>query len=155
MRRFCCQRISKNLNDFFPKKCVLNEFTSLKKIRSSKLKTNFLSTTIKNAIKMLLHMIKRTIVFKTDRFDSYVFYLRCYRNDQSVFQKSENDPSLIPTLWNYLNIIILCGTPRAGRHSQGTIVLSGERTEFLRTMPLFPKKEQTHRTFFFKYWNYI
>jgi len=76
------------------------------------------------------------------------FYLRCYRNDQSVFQKSENDPSLIPTLWNYLNIIILCGTPRAGRHSQGTIVLSGERTEFLRTMPLFPKKEQTHRTFF-------
>ena len=77
------------------------------------------------------------------------FYLRCYRNDQSVFQKSENDPSVIPTLWNYLNIIILCGTPRAGRHSQGTIVLSGERTEFLRTMPLFKKKERTHRTFFF------
>ena len=58
---------------FLPKKCVLNEFTSLKKIRSSKVKTNFLSTTIKIAIKMLFHMIKRTIVFKTDRFDSYVF----------------------------------------------------------------------------------
>ena len=48
------------------------------------------------------------------------FYLRCYRNDQSVFQKRENDPSLIPSLWNYLNIIILCGTPRARRYSQGT-----------------------------------
>ena len=69
---------------------------------------------------MLLHMIKRTIVFKSDRFESYVFYLRCYRNDQSVFQKRENDPSLIPSLWNYLNIIILCGTPRARRYSQGT-----------------------------------
>ena len=127
MKRLCCQRIFKNLNDFFPKKCVLNEFTSLKKRRSSKVKTNFLSTTITIlsttitiAIKMLLHMIKRTIVFKSDRFESYVFYLRCYRNDQSVFQKRENDPSLIPSLWNYLNIIILCGTPRARRYSQGT-----------------------------------
>ena len=42
-------------------------------------------------------------------------------------------------------------TAWAGRRSQGTIVLLREQTELSRSMPLFRKKERTHRTCSKKY----
>ena len=42
---------------------------------------------------------------------------------------------------------------RAGRHSQGTVVLSREQTELLRMMQLLRKKERTHSTPSEKYCN--
>lgn len=42
---------------------------------------------------------------------------------------------------------------RAGRHSQGTVVLSREQTKLLRMMQLLRKKERTHSTPSEKYCN--